>query len=173
VDLQTYQRKLAGLIRGTESVDDSDDGHFRSLADSVNLRVAQEIILEWRSLRIENYCRLTAAALKQLGVFSSRVGSFLDSRVVSPYAEELGSDFLAEIETHSDDFIAAIAEFERALIDVQQGLRDTVTLQWRHDPYAVLDAIMTGSGLSHVREDGRYEIRVARDMDGLFQVVEL
>ena len=172
MDLRTYQRNLAGLIRGNYAVGPADDSHLQSVAGSVNLEVTRQVILEWRRLSIEHYCRLTSGALKQLGLFSDETRNFLASHNFSPYAEELGNDFLTALETHNHELVASVAGFERALIGIQQGTRDQVTLQWRHDPYAVLDAIMKGSGLSALQPVNLYEIQVGKDIDGLFQVFE-
>jgi hypothetical protein len=172
MDLRTYQKKLAGLIRGNYAVGQADDNHLQSVAGSVNLEVTREVILEWRRLSIEHYCRLTSGALKQLGLFSVETRNFPASGDFSSYAEEFGNDFLAALEMHNHELVASVAGFERALIDIQQGTRDQVTLQWRHDPYAVLDAIMKGSGLSALQPVNLYEIHVGKDVDGLFQVIK-
>jgi hypothetical protein len=173
MDLRNYQQKLAGLIRGNFTVDPTDDSHLRSIAGSVNLEVTREVILEWRRLSIEHYCRLTSSALKQLGLFQAETQSYVAHHDFSPYAEELGNDFLAALETHSHELIASLAGFERALIDIQQGTREQATMRWRHDPYAVLDAVMKGSGLSVLQPVGLYEVHVEKDVDGLFRVNEL
>lgn len=171
MNLQSYQRKLAELIQGTYSVCLSDDSHLKAIAESPNLRVTQEIIVEWRELSIENYCRLTSSALKQLGMFHNEVQRFIAQHGFSPYVEELGQAFLVALETHEVKLVACLAEFERALIDVQQGTRDKITVRWRHDPYAVLAAIMEGRDLSRLQPVGVYETYVAKNIPGMFKVI--
>jgi len=172
MDLRNYQQQLASLIRGNSTVELTDDSHLRSVAESVNLEVTREVILEWRRLSIEHYCRLTSSALKQLGLFQTETQRFVATHDFSPYIEELGNAFLAALETHGHELIASLAAFERALIDVQQGTRNEVTMRWRYDPYAVLDAVMKGTGLSMLRPISLYEVHVAKDIDGLFRVNE-
>ena len=171
--LRNYQQKLAALIRGNLALDAADNSHFRSIAGSANLEVTREVILEWRRLSIEHYCQLTSSALKQLGLFQAETRNFVAHHAFSPYAEELGDDFLAALETHDHELIASLSRFERALIDVQQGTRDQVTMTWRHEPYAVLDAVMRGSGLSQLRPVGLYQVHLGQDVQGLFRVIEL
>jgi hypothetical protein len=171
MNLQSYQQKLAGLIQGTYSVGLSDDSHLTSIAESLNLQVTQEVIIEWRKLSIEHYCQLTSSALKQLGLFHKEVHRFVTQHGFSPYVEELGQAFLAALETHEVELIARLAEFERALIDVQQGTREKVTVRWRHDPYAVLAAIMEGRDLITLQSVGEYETHIAKNIPGMFKVI--
>ena len=95
MNLQTYQRTLAGLIRGTYEVGEDDDGAVKSIADSLNLEVAREIVRHWRQLGIERRCRLTASGLHQLGLFEEETVRFISKGEFSPYVEELGSQFLS------------------------------------------------------------------------------
>ncbi len=173
MDLRSYQQKLASLIRGNSTIDTTDDSNLRSIAGSVNLEVTREVILEWRRLSIEHYCHLTSSALKQLGLFQSEIQTFIASHDFSPYAEELGNDFLMALETHNQELIASLARFERAVIDIQQGTREHVTMKWRYNPYAVLDAVIKGSGLLALQPVSLYEVHVGKDIDGLFRVQEL
>lgn len=173
MELKTYQQKLAGLIRGTYAVSADDNEHLKAIAESVNLEVTQEVILRWRQLSIENYCRLTARALKLLGIFHDETHQFVAAHGFSPYVEELGQDFLAALERHEIKWLASLARFERALIDVQHGTRDKVTVRWRHDPYAVLGRVIEGSALSTLQPGGQYETYIAKDLPGLFNVTKV
>ena len=173
MELQNYQQKLAGLIQGSYTISRNDSSHLRSIADSVNLQVTQEVIVEWRELSIEHYCHLTSSALKQFGLFHKEIQSYISIHGFSPYVEELGNHFLTVLEAHDLELIACIAGFERALINTQHGMCDQVTLKWRHNPYAVLTAIMKGTDLKALQPTGAYQIHVAKDLPGLFRVVEL
>lgn len=174
VELKHYQKKLAGLIRGNYAVTADDCENLHVIADSPSLSVTQEVILEWRMLSIENYCQLTAAALKQLDLFREATAEFVRIHGFSPYVEELGRAFLLAMEEHSIEVLATVAAFERAMIEVQQGVRDDVSVTWRGNPYEVLDALMAGSGLADF-ECGEevYAVRIARDLPEVFEVTRV
>jgi hypothetical protein len=171
--LEHYQKKLAGLIRGTYGVKESDHVHLHAIADSINLQVTQEVISEWRMLSIENYCRLTAGVLKQLDLFREETENFISAYGFSPYVEELGQAFLLAMEQHDIDLLASVAAFERAMIDVQQGLRDDVTVKWHYNPYEVLAALFEGSGLAELEAGEEYAAYIASDLPDLFRVTRL
>ena len=170
MDLQNYQRKLAGLILGTYRVTGSDHAHLRAIADSVNLHVTQEVVLEWRMLSIENYCRLTAGVLKQFDLFQQETEMFVKKHGFSPYIEELGHSFLVAMEQHELKLLAEVAAFERAMIDVQQGTREEATVRWYYNPYEVLAAIFEGTGLAELERGQAYSIYIAQHLQELFQV---
>ena len=171
--LENYQKKLAGLIRGTYDVAESDHVHLHAIADSINLRVTQEVVIEWRMLSIENYCRLTAGVLKQLDLFRDETEKFISTHGFSPYIEELGQSFLQAMEQQDIDLLASVAAFERAMIDVQQGTRDGVTVKWNYNPYEVLAALFEGSGLDELEAGEEYAAYISSELPKLFQVTRL
>ena len=173
MELETYQRKLAGLIKGTYSPEPNDDAHLKSIAKSENLLVTQEIITWWRQLCIERYCQLTSAALKQLGIFEIETERMVNQWEFSSYIEELGHQFLVKMQNHELELVACLAKFESALINVKQGIVDSVTVEWQHAPYAVLSRVVTGSGLHTIKPTGYYETLVSRDLPGLFKVLQI
>ena len=171
MELQTYQRKLAGLIKGTYTPEVDDDEHLKSIAKSENLLVTREIITWWRQLSLERYCQLTSAALKQLGIFDRETERLVARWNFSPYIEELAQEFLASLQDHELEVVGCVAKFEAALINVKQGLVNKVTVKWHHEPYAVLGAVTEGSGLDAIAPTGLYETVVSRDLPRLFEVV--
>ena len=124
----------------------------------------------WRRLSIENYCQLTSHALKQLGIFESETQKFLTKGDFSPYVEELGQKFLAQLQSHELDLVSCLATFELALIDVQNGIRESTTISWNYDPYIVLNAVLDGKNLRALQPSGEYETRVDRKLPRLFEV---
>jgi hypothetical protein len=170
MELITYQRKLAGLIKGTYFPVEEDDTHLKSIASSENLVMTREIIIWWRQLSLERYCRLTTAALKQLGIFDVETQRFITHWDFSPYVEEVSQQFLEDLKSHKLALVASLANFESALIRVTQGSSAVTIIKWQHDPYAVLDAVTTGSGLHLIKATGNYETQVSADLPGLFIV---
>ena len=83
------------------------------------------------------------------------------------------SQFLSGLEAHENEIIACLARFERALMDVYEGVRDSATVRWRHDPHAVLEAVTRGAGLCEVGPSGEYETRVDSTLSGLFEIRSL
>jgi hypothetical protein len=172
MELITYQRKLAGLIKGTYRPVEDDDTHLKSIARSENLVITREIIIWWRQLSLERYCRLTSAALKQLGIFDIETQRFITRWDFSPYIEEVSQQFLEYLQTHTLALVASLASFEDALIKVTRGSHASTIIKWQHDPYAVLDAVTTGSDLHLVQATGDYETQIAADLPGLFVVTQ-
>ena len=172
MELLTYQRKIAGLIKGTYSPEADDNAHLQSIANSENLMVTQEIITWWRQLSLERYCKLTSAALKQFGIFDIETQRFIAQWRFSPYVEELAQEFLAVLTNHELEIIACLARFETALINITQGSNEAITVKWHHAPYAVLNAVTTGADLHAIKPTGYYETLVSRELPGLFKVVQ-
>lgn len=170
MDLRTYQRKLAGLIKGDAPCPD-DDAHLRRIAASDNLAVTREIILWWRQLSLERRCVLTSSALKQLGIFEAETRRFVDRWRFSPFVEELAEEFLTSLADHEIAVVASLARFERALIKVKLGAVGTVSIGWRHNPYAVFDALLNGGTLRGIKSEGRFTTVVSANLPGLFEVI--
>ena len=170
MDLQTYQRKLAGLIKGDYSVCPDEDAHIGQIACSKNLAVTQEIILWWRQLSFERTCVLTSTALKQLGLFDRETKRLVTEWRFSPFAEELAEDFLTTLAQHELEVLASVARFERALIAAQKGNAESVSVAWTSNPYEVLDALVNGGDLNKLRRSGRFTTVVSAGQPSLFKV---
>src|SRR5207247_1956342 len=115
MDLATLQRQLRNLITASDSPGADAEPYIRTVADSTQLALMQEIIAWWRAYDLERYCVLTTALLKQLGLFEATVQAFIRQQRISPFIEVLGATFLAAMSTHSELRIATIARFELAL----------------------------------------------------------
>lgn len=172
MNLLTYQRKIAGMIKDTYSPDANDHAHLLSIAKSDNLMVTQEIITWWRQLSLERYCKLTSVALKQFGIFDIETQRFIAQWRFSPYVEELAQEFLAVLTNHELEIIACLARFETALINVTQGSDEIITVKWHHAPYEVLNAVTTGADINKIKPTGNYVTLVSRELPGLFKVCQ-
>lgn len=172
MDLAAFQRQLHGLIKSRHGVSAADEPYIRMVAGSTNLKLMQEIILNWRSLILGQYCYLTTALLKRRNLFDEVLRSFISTQSISPFAEALGESFLGQMSDHEDGLIASVARFELALIRAKKGSTVKQVVDWEYEPYTILDTLLKGLPLDEENAQGSYQTIVAHDIPGLFLVKE-
>jgi len=138
---------------------------------SPNLLLIREIAEWWRSLCIERYCPLTSSLLKRRGLFEDAVRAFMREHRVSAYIEVLGTDFLAVTGRAPEPLLAALAQFELALIAVKRGDNREYRIAWPQDPSAVLDALLQEDELPADSIPSEYLTLVSGELPGLFAVI--
>ena len=171
--LAAHQRQVRDLIKGRARHTELTDPYFNEVATSTGLALVREIIHWWRALGLERSCALTAAALKQQGIFESTVALFIREHRISPYVDELSRDFLDVTSGHDNDVISSVAQFERALLQVKRGDANSFVIAWRHDPVTVLNGLLNEMPIDEQPSEGLYETLVSRDVEGLFRVLPI
>ena len=164
------QRQLRDLIKHSYQPTADDHPYIRSVAGSPGLTMVQDIILWWRAFLLEQYCRLTARALKERQCFEETVDAFTRARRLPPFVEDLGEEFLQEMRHHPDNLLASVAQFEYALLCVKRGSEISHVVSWDYEPYGILHCLTQGLPLATAQIPGRYQVVVSRHLPGYFQV---
>jgi hypothetical protein len=163
--LADYQRNLRDLIKGRSGPPPGDE-HLAEVAQSPGLEAIREIAVWWRTLAVEEYCPWTSRLLKRLGIFQESVEKFYHGQNVSSYVEKAGEQFLQELGGHAHTVVAALAQFELALLKVKQGDSREFTVEWDRNPDAVFACFTSGGELPPPEAD-RYRTYISRDVPGL------
>ncbi|HEX6293460.1 MAG TPA: hypothetical protein VFZ66_30040 [Herpetosiphonaceae bacterium] len=170
MELALLQRQLLGLIKATYQPTEADEPYIQMVAQSPQLELVSEIARWWQTFGIIRACPLTSTLLQQRGSFEPTAHAFLGSRDVSPFVDRLGLTFLEAMSQHDDALIAAVARFELALLRVKGGSPATYTVEWRHEPYAVLYSLLQKQPLDESGIQGHYQTLVSGQIPGLFLV---
>ncbi|WP_031072850.1 hypothetical protein [Streptomyces sp. NRRL WC-3742] len=174
MNLEGLQVGLLTLLKSREQEPQNDHPYFRHLDASGRLSVLREISAWWRSFSIEETCVLTSTLLKKRGTFAEVAGRFADRPDATPYHQQQAAVFLAAMGRHGDPLLAAVAEFEGALLAIRTGdATGPVTIHWQHAPYAVLESLLLGAPLDEARIRGAHRMVVSPDLPGLFRVEPL
>lgn len=168
MDLATLQRSLSALIRGGACERVEADPYVRRVAGSNELALVRDVVRSWRALSIRGRCPLTCRVLDRLGRFDATLDRLADGRHWPPFVDEQGALFLDALARDDDDLASSVARFESALLRTRAGGADEI-VAWRREPYAALDAILSGGPLPP-RESRTYATRVSREIDGGFSV---
>jgi hypothetical protein len=172
MDLATLQRQLRDLIKGTYQAADTDHPYLRALAGSPHVALVQEIIASWRVFSLTQFCRLTTAVLQHRDLLKTLVPAFIRATPSSPFMEEFGTAFLQAMSVYPDSLIASVAQFELALIRVQQGNSEEHVVTWEYDPTLVLRCLLYGQALNESQARGLYQTIVAQGLPGRFRVID-
>jgi hypothetical protein len=171
MELATLQRQLLGLIKFSYQVSEADDPYIRTIAQSSHLQMVREIVLWWRAYSVERYCFFTATLLKRLDCFDDAVLAFVSTHSLSPFIEKLGPAFLDAMSDHADPLVASLAQFEHALIKVKKGDLTRYVVAFDHEPYVLLNSLLTGDPFDRAGTAGRYQAIIAHDIPDLFEVL--
>jgi uncharacterized protein (UPF0276 family) len=163
LSLEEHQRAMSDLIRGR---DVADDPYIAAAAQSTGLQVTRDSIRGWRSFRLDRNCRLTAAILKQRGLYEEVLDE-MEREPLSPFIEPLSAAFLAMAATRGDELIASVAKFEQALLREDDDTEEPV--EWPCNPYDVFSALLGGEAVPALPEAAHRTI-VSRAIPGLFRV---
>ena len=104
--LEIQQRGLRDLIKGRNVT--AADPYLQKVAGSRELAMMREITLWWRAFQLSARCRFTSRLLKRLGLFEAVVADYFSSNATSPFAEELGRDFLVSLWEYPDPLVLAV-----------------------------------------------------------------
>jgi hypothetical protein len=163
--LADYQKNLRDLIKGRAGPPAGDE-HLAEVAQSPGLTLIREIAVWWRTLAVEEYCPWSTRLLRRLGIFKKTVESFYSSQNVSPYVEKAGEQFLLELSGHPHPVVAALAQFELAMLKVKQGDTQEYTVEWDRNPDGVFACVTKEGDLPPADED-MYRTYISSEIPGL------
>jgi hypothetical protein len=173
MDLAEHQRKLLSMIKGTYHASERDDPYLQAVDGSEHLEMVREIATWWRIFDLERYCILTTRLLKQRGEYEARVDRFVKTHTISPFINELSESFLKDLGGTEDRLVGEVALFELALTRVKRGDPSTYTLDWVHNPVAVLTGIVKGTDFEEDEASGNYRVTVGANLPGMFSVSQI
>ena len=158
--LDELQRQLAAAIRGEANGGPGD--YVASVEESPGLIATREIIAAWRDLLLRRGCPLTVALLEQRGRLTAAFAE-LAHRHLSAYIEVASCEFLRRFERDADPLVAAVACFERAVIEARQGKEGAVIIEWPHPPDEVIERLLSGLPVEGILSTGTYAMTVCRE----------
>lgn len=170
MNLASLQRNLLALVK-QKPLSDKDDPYLQRVAEGNEIRLVREIVAWWRAYGLSTYCPLTSALLVREERFEQALSEYIHSGQISPFIEEQGVRFLEQMSRDPAPLVAEVAQFELALIRVNQGDAKTYHIPWSYDPLPVLDALVHRSVL-------RQELRpcvlvVSSNLPMLFEIKTL
>jgi hypothetical protein len=169
VNLAETQSGLHDLLRG-KPISQGDD-YLDDVRASDRLDLLREIVEWWRVFGVERTAPLTARLLKRRGRFDEAVSRFVAEQRMSPYLEEIGERFAANARKDPDALVAAVASFEWAFMRVKRGDGEAHSVPWPVEPYAVLEALISGGPLPSIPSGGpSFLTRISSEIRGTFVV---
>jgi hypothetical protein len=173
MNTKQHQQLILELIKEKETSSEADESYARHLKNSLELEVARDISIWWRSMQIERYCLITANYLKLTSQFNDVIKAFYRATNVSPYIERVGQSFLDYVQQSDDQLLATIANFEDKLKRVKKGDDGKYSIAWQHEPFAVLDLLIKGEPLELESIKGNYLTIIDLALENQFEVVDL
>jgi hypothetical protein len=171
MDLETHQRKLLGLIRGSYKPSAHEDPYIRRVAESEDLQEARRNILLWRIWVLQRTCPLTFNLLKHRRHLGDAVAAFMGHSNISPFRETQTPAFLEFMSCHDDALVASVAQFEMAMIRVRQGDETPYVVQWTVEPLPVLNSLATDTPMECEPVRGDFHTVIADYLPGGFQII--
>jgi hypothetical protein len=168
-----HQQLILELIKEKKTFTEADGPYVNHLKNSLELEVARDISIWWRSMQIERYCFITANYLKLTSQFNAVIKAFYRVTNVSPYIERVGQSFLDYLQQSDDELLATIANFEDKLKRVKKGDNGKYSIVWHYEPYAVLDLLIKGQPLELESIKGNYLTIIDAALENQFEVVDL
>jgi hypothetical protein len=143
------------------------DSYLELVQGSGELAAIREIAIWWRTYHLERTCVHTARLMRRLGLFGHAVAEFYASAPASPFAEELGRQFVAAMSGHTDPLVASMAQFEAALLKVRAGSAGRYGIEWDRNPNDVFRALEHGGELPPSEGMPCYFVEVAANIPGM------
>src|SRR5262249_38617687 len=160
-----------GLLRSTDAGAEASDAYIRAVAQSPQLEVVREIVLQWRVYDVRRTCILTARLLDRRNLLGETVRAFARQRRISPFVDAFGGAFLEEMGRHEDRVVAAVAWFELALLKVKRGDPGEYVVDWEEDPYGVLSDLLGEAPADETRvRGGLHRTVISHKLPDLFAV---
>lgn len=159
--LEAHQRGLLDLLKNRAGR--PDDVYLRQVDGSRELAMLRKIALWWQAFAIETQCRWTTRLCKRLGCFDELVAAHFDHTAISPFVEELGSQFLRPLHDHHHELIRSVSQLDYALVAPSGASAETCDIVWDRNPEAVILALETNAALPEREPNCVYRLRVARD----------
>lgn len=164
VDLAALQRGLADVLRGGDPP--ADDAYVHEVAQSQGVVVVREILRSWRELMIRRACPMTVVLLQQRDLFQDALSVFL-RHGSPPSIDEIALVFLDLAADSADPLLAAVAQFERAMIRTCHGDPTDHIVAWPCDPNTAIGRLLAND----IADDLPRERFVTVVAKGTFRVV--
>jgi hypothetical protein len=140
------------------------DSYLNLVESSGELAAIREIAIWWRTYHLERTCTHTARLMRRLGLFDRAVAEFYARTAASPFAEEIGGQFVAAMSAHADPLVASMARFEAALLKVRGGSAARYSIEWDRNPNDVFRALEQGGELPSSEGMPCYFVEVAANI---------
>ena len=147
VDLAAMQRGLADVLRGGDPP--AGDAYVSAVAESHGITVVREILRSWREVMIRRACPMTVVLLQQRDLFQDALSVFL-RHGSPPSIDEIALVFLDLAAGSADPLLAAVAQFERAMIRTCHGDAADHIVVWPCDPGAAIERLLAGGTVDDV-----------------------
>ncbi|HEV2722223.1 MAG TPA: hypothetical protein VG323_19550 [Thermoanaerobaculia bacterium] len=162
MNLSEHQRAMRDLLRGRAA---ADDPYIAAAAASTGLAVTRDTILGWQRFRLDRHCRLTAALLRQRGLYDTIVATLPPL----PYIEQLAEALFEVASACGDPLVASVAAFERAMLRDEAA---EAVVDWPCEPYAILGALL-GGGEVPATASAPHQTTVSNAIPGRFRVTRV
>jgi hypothetical protein len=175
MNLATHQRGLLHLIRSNDGTAPLyDDPYLRTVAQSKDLQEAKNSVFLWRAFVLARTAPMTFNLLKRHDQLRREIDSYIANQNLSPYRETHAPIFLERLIRHPNPLVARVAQFELALHRVRLGDSNRYTTTWEMNPLPLLTCLANDTPIDeNAVEACNYEIVVARDLPGRFEVYRL
>ncbi len=173
MNTKQHQQLILELIKEKKVTIMADEPYINHLKNSLELEVARDISVWWRSMQIERYCLITANYLKLTSQFDAVIKAFYRTTNVSPYIELVGQSFLDYLQQSDDQLLITIANFEDKLKRVKKGDNGKYTIAWKYEPFSVLDFLINRKPLELESIKGNYLTVIDSALENQFVVVDL
>jgi hypothetical protein len=160
--LEEQQHALLDLIKGRGG-EPPDDPYLAEVVRSPGLAMVREIALWWRALPLTVQCRFTSRLLKRMSRFDEAVAAHFRAHATSNFVEEFSRHFLHMLASQSDPLLAALAQFEYALMEARDGSSESFEICWDRDPDAVILALEQHGTIPSPDPDWTYRMHVCAD----------
>jgi hypothetical protein len=141
--LADHQRTVARLVVTGEA--EPGDPYGDRVAGTPELAVVREVGARWRSLGLRLHCPLTWRSLGPAERRDAALDRFAAEPGRSPHLHVQARQFLAFAAGHDDPEVAAVARFERSVLDAPGAHHDDrVVIDWPCHPVPLLQALAEG-----------------------------
>jgi hypothetical protein len=143
MSLAGHQRALAAVLVTGEPA--PDGSYAAAVAGTAELALMREVGARWRSLGLRLHCPLTWQVLGPADRRMAELDRFAAAPGRSQHLHVQSRQFLDFAAVHDDPEVAAVARFERSVLDAP-GARDgdRVVIDWPCHPVALLRALAGG-----------------------------
>jgi hypothetical protein len=167
--LEIQQRGLRDLIKGRNVT--AADAYLQKVAGSRELAMMREITLWWRAFQLSAQCRFTSRLLKRLGRFDAVVADYFNGNATSPFAEELGRDFLVSLWEYPDPLVLAVSQFEYGFLEARAGSKEIFEVLWDRNPDLVFRALEDATEFPSAESGYLYRMQIAHALPQMFTCV--
>lgn len=173
MNTKNQQLLILELLKEQVPTFKGDETYVNLLKKSLELEIARDVSIWWRSLQIERYCIITSNYLKLTTQFDSVVKAFYRTKNVSPYIERAGQCFLDFVQQNDDKLLVTIAHFEDKLKRVKKGDNGNYSIHWNYEPLSMLDSLIHGKPLQLESIKGSYLTIINANFENQFEVFNI